>query len=60
MDNFKRIFQKSTENTTGLLYTEMSGLVQKCVANIIPTEAVISEGKKFKNLNFDKLIKRAL
>ena len=41
MDRFNRTFQKSTENTTCELYTEMTRLVRIYAANVLTQEAVL-------------------
>ena len=58
MDIFNRIFQKSTENTTGFLYKEMSRLVQKYAANILTKETILSVRDNLKDLKFDDLLER--
>ena len=53
MDHFNCVFQKSTENTTSQLYTEMSRLVRLYASNLLTREAVASVGDNLKNLPFN-------
>ena len=52
MDRFNCVFQKSTENTTSQLYSEMSRLVRLYAANVLTTEAIKSVGDDLKSLKF--------
>ena len=57
MDRFNRVFQKTTENTTGQLYVEMSRLVRIYAANILTINSV---GDNLKDLDFsdDNLLEK--
>ena len=44
MDRFNRLFQKSTENTTCQLYSEMSRLARLYASNLLKTETIIAAG----------------
>ena len=54
MDRFNRVSQKTTENTTGQLYVEMSRLVRIYAANILTREAInsVSDNLDFSDVNF--------
>ena len=54
MDRFSRVFQKSTENTTCELYTEMSRLVRLYAANLLNTSAIISAADDLSKLNLSE------
>ena len=53
MDRFNRLFQKSSENTTCELYTEMNRLVRLYAANILTNEAILEATDNLRLLNFD-------
>ena len=44
MDRFNRVFQKSTENTTCELYTEMCRLLKMYAANLLKSEVISAVG----------------
>ena len=50
MDRFNQVFQKSYENTTSLLYTEMKRLVKLYAANVLSTESITAADDNLKNL----------
>lgn len=51
MDRFNRLFQKSTENTTCQLYTEMTRLVRLYASNVLKTDTVKAVGVDLSSLN---------
>ena len=53
MDRFNRVFQKSTENTTSQLYTEMSRLTRLYASNVLQRSAITSVGDYLRKLNLD-------
>ena len=52
MDRFNKLFQKSTENTTCKLYSEMSRLVRLYASNLLKAETILAAGDDFTKLNF--------
>ena len=52
MDRFSRLFQKSTENTTCELYSEMSRLVRLYAANVLTNDSILKAGDNLKQLDF--------
>ena len=52
MDSFNRVFQKSNENTTCQLYTEMSRLVKLYAANVLTIDSIKKVGDDLKKLSF--------
>ena len=56
MDRFSKVFQKSYENTTCQLYTEISRLVKLYAANILTTTSIEEAGDNLKNLKFDSIL----
>lgn len=54
MDRFNRVFQKSSENTTCELYSEMSRLVRLYASNILKADAIIAAGDNLNALNLDE------
>lgn len=52
MDKFNRLFQKSTQNTTCQLYTEMSRLVRLYASNVLKPESVTAVGEDLSKLSF--------
>ena len=53
MDNFNKVFQKSTENTTCQLYSEKSRLVRLYASNLLTREAILSVGEDIQNLDLE-------
>ncbi len=53
MDRFNRVFQKSNENTTSQLYTEMSRLVKLYAANVLKADSITEVGDNIQNLCFE-------
>ena len=51
MDRFYQLFQKSTENTTCQLYTEMSRLVRLYASNLLKPEAIVAVGDNLSSLS---------
>ena len=51
MDKFNRLFQKSTQNTTCQLYTEMSRLVRLYASNLLKPECIVAVGDELSQLN---------
>ena len=51
MDKFNRLFQKSTQNTTCQLYTEMSRLVRLYASNLLKPECIVTVGDDLSQLN---------
>ena len=54
MDRFNRVFQKSNENTTCLLYSEMTRLVKLYAANLLNTDSIKKVGEDLKKLCFEE------
>ena len=52
MDRFNRLFQKSTQNTTCQLYTEMSRLVRMYASNLLMPESITAVNNDLSQLNF--------
>ena len=50
MDKFNRLFQKSTQNTTCQLYTEMSRLVRLYASNLLKPECIVAVGDDLSQL----------
>ena len=48
MDKFNRLFQKSTQNTTCQLYTEMSRLVRLYASNVLKLESITAGSQQAK------------
>jgi len=53
MDRFSKMFQKSKENTTCELYTEMNRLLKMYAGNVLKKEVILAAGDNLKNLNLD-------
>ena len=53
MDKFNRVFQKSTENTTCELYTEVCRLTRLYAANVLKAETITSVGNNLHQLSFE-------
>ena len=51
MNKFNRLFQKSTQNTTCQLYTEMSRLVRLYASNLLKPEYIVAVGDDLSKLN---------
>ena len=51
MDRFNRVFQKSTENTTCQLYTDMSRRVRLYAANVLERDAIAAAGENLQMLD---------
>ena len=54
MDTFSRLFQKSIENTTCELYSEMNRLVRLYAGNVLKTEVILAAGDNLKDLKLDR------
>ena len=54
MDNFNRVFQKSTENTTCLLHTETTRLFKLYAANLLRPNVILAAGQNMKALSLNK------
>ena len=54
MDRFNRLFQKSTENTTCELYSEMNRLVRMYAANLLTNETILEADKILGSLSLKK------
>ena len=52
MDRFNRLFQKSTENTTCQLYSEMNRLVRLYASNLLKPESILEAGDDLSKLRF--------
>ena len=52
MDQFNRLFQKSTENITCQLYSEISRLVRLYASNLLKMETTVAAGNDFTKLSF--------
>ena len=55
IDQFNRVFQKSTENTTCQLYDEMSRLVQLYASNVLSKDSIVAVGDNLQRLNFESI-----
>ena len=55
MDRFNRSFQKSNENTTCVLYTDIVRLTNIYVVNFLTEEAVRKAGDKIHLVDMDKV-----
>ena len=53
MCKFNQVFQKSDENTTCELYTEMCRLTRLYASNVLTTEAITTAGDDLSHLRFD-------
>ena len=53
MDNFNKVFQKSIENTTCQLCSEMSTLARVYASNVLTREAILSVGEDLQNLDLE-------
>ncbi len=54
MDKFNRVFQKSTENTTCELYTEICRLTRLYAASLLKPETILSVGNNLHQLCLDR------
>ena len=54
MDRFNRLFQKSTENTTCVLYNEMSRLVRLYAGNFLKRELILAAGDNLSLLSLER------
>ena len=54
MNKFNRMFQKSTENTTSILYTESCRLLKLYAANLLKPETITAAGDDLKNLKLER------
>ncbi len=52
MDRFNRLFQKSTQNTTSQLYSEMNRLVRLYASNLLKPEAITTVESDLSKLSF--------
>ena len=52
MDKFNRLFQKSTQNTTCQLYTEMNRLVRLYASNLLKPATILAVGDNLSILSF--------
>lgn len=52
MDRFNRLFQKSSENTTCQLFSEMTRLVRLYASNLLKTETITAAKDELTSLNF--------
>jgi hypothetical protein len=50
MERFNRLFQKSTQNTTSQLYSEMSRLLRLYASNFLKVEFITSVGDNLQQL----------
>ena len=53
MDQFNRLFQKSTENTTCELYNKMNFLVWLFAANLLTIDAILATSSSLTLLGFE-------
>ena len=53
MNRFHQVFQKSTENTTCELYTEISRHTRLCAVNLLKPETISSVGNSLHELSAD-------
>ena len=54
MNRFNRVFQKSTENTTCELYTEMCRLTKLYAANLLKADAISSVGSNIHQISLER------
>ena len=54
MDKFNTVFQKSTENTTCMLYSETTRLVKLYAANLLNRNVILAAGESLKEICLDK------
>ncbi len=54
MNRFNILFQKSSENTTCLLYSEMTRLVRLYATNLLKTETITAAEDDLTSLNFTR------
>lgn len=54
MDKFNRVFQKSTENTTCELYTEMCRLTRLYAANLLKADTITSVGSNIHLISLER------
>ena len=52
MDRFNRLFQKSSENTTCQLYSEMNRLVRLYASNLLKPETIVAARDNLSHLSF--------
>ena len=52
MDKFNKLFQKSTQNTTCQLYTEMNRLVKLYASNLLKADTILAAGENLSLLSF--------
>ena len=53
MDQFNRLFQKSTQNTTCQLYDEMNRVVRLYASNFLKADTILEAGANLKSLKLD-------
>ena len=54
MDRFNRLFQKSSENTTCQLHSEMTRLVRLYASNLLKTETITAAEDDLTSFNFTR------
>ena len=54
MDRFNHVFQKSTEYTTCMLYSETCRLLKLYAANLLESHVILAAGDNFRNLNLNQ------
>ena len=54
MDKFNRIFQKSNENTTCMLFSETCRLLRLYAANLLKSDVMLAAGDNLKNLSLER------
>ena len=54
MDKFNRVFQKSSENTTCMLFSETCRLLRLYASNLLKSHVIIAAGDNLKDLSLDR------
>ena len=54
MDKFNRVFQKSSENTTCMLFSETCRLLRLYVSNLLKSDVIVAASDNLKGLRLDK------
>ena len=54
MDKFNRVFQKSSENTTCMLFSETCRLLRLYASNLLKRDVIVAAGDNLKDLSLDR------
>ena len=54
MDKFNRVFQKSSENTTCMLFSETCRLLRLYASNLLKSDVIVGAGDNLKGLRLDR------